>query len=130
MMPRTSVSPAAIRNSMTPSCSPFSPCSTRSSPLTGLCRRDASNSVPCPEPVEPSPVHPSPVQLTPDQHSQRRSPSPSPAAILWRAARLPCQTDRLPRSIIFGPLLLDGRAGRDRREEGYRHGTLLHRHRG
>src|SRR2546426_6329298 len=31
MMPKTRVSPAAIRNSMTPYCSPFSPCSSTSS---------------------------------------------------------------------------------------------------
>src|SRR6267143_3203184 len=35
MMPKTSVSPAAIRNSMTPNWRPFSPCSSTSSTLMG-----------------------------------------------------------------------------------------------
>src|SRR5688572_22098407 len=35
MMPNTSVSPAAIRNSVTPNCSPFRSCSKRSAKLIG-----------------------------------------------------------------------------------------------
>src|SRR5687767_11445533 len=41
MMPNTSVRPAAIRKSMTPSCSPFRHCSTTSKTVTGARRRTA-----------------------------------------------------------------------------------------
>src|SRR6185503_19711716 len=60
MMPKTSVRPAAIRNSMTPNCSPLRHCSTTSSALTGTSgnERGAGGPAPLARPRRPAlPLH-------------------------------------------------------------------------